>query len=60
VRGWPPARAANPMVAANHVHDRGESSRVNIRGHKDLRSECYKSDCRVWTRGVCPVYSISS
>ena len=35
------------MVAANPVHDRGESSRVNIRGHKDMRSECYKSDWRV-------------
>ena len=44
--------AANAMVAANYVPDRGESSRVNIRGHKDMRSECYKSDCRVWTRGV--------
>jgi hypothetical protein len=51
VRGSPRAQAANPMVTANHVHDRSESSRVNMCGHQDMRSECYESDCRVWTRG---------
>jgi hypothetical protein len=26
-------------VAAKHVHDRGDGIRVNIRAHKDMRSE---------------------
>jgi hypothetical protein len=27
------------VVAAKHVHDRGDGIRVNIRAYKDMRSE---------------------
>jgi hypothetical protein len=38
-RGWPRARAANAVLAANEVHRCGDRSRVNIRAHKDMQSE---------------------
>jgi hypothetical protein len=32
-------RAANAVVAAKHVHDRGDGISANIRAHKDMLSE---------------------
>ena len=30
-RGWPRARAANAVFAANHIHDHSDRIRINIR-----------------------------
>jgi len=38
-RGWPRARAVNAVFAANHIHDHSDRIRINIRAHKDMRSE---------------------
>jgi hypothetical protein len=50
--GRPRAGAANVVLAANYVHDRCGSLRVNIRAHKKMRSE-YVDQTGAYGREAC-------
>jgi len=57
--GWLRAGAANVVLAVNDVHDRCGPVHVNIRAHKDMRSEYVGETAAYGTRGARLVYSIS-
>jgi hypothetical protein len=56
----PRAHAASAVFAANHIHDGGIACVLTSARSGTYRSEDRWSACRVWTRALWPVHSISS